>query len=92
MSGFTHMVPERTYRVVQPFTDFDRQVHAVGDIWTWRSESFLPYDDGLSLFVSINGREQQIRMRLHPEEQGALIQNFAAYLVEEPGAAAGGVS
>ncbi|MCE3290499.1 MAG: hypothetical protein K0R83_2511 [Caulobacter sp.] len=82
-SGFTHLVQGRTYRVAQPFTDFDHRAHAVGDVWTYSSESFLPYDDGLSLFVSINGEDQQIRMCLHPEEQGPLIQDFAAYLVEE---------
>ena len=83
MSGFTHMVPDRTYRVVQSFTDFDGRVHAVGDRWTFRGESFLPYDEGLSLFVTINDREQQVRMRLFPEDQGPLVDNFKDYLVEE---------
>ena len=85
MSGFTHMVPGPTYRVVQSFTDFDGRVHAVGDLWTYRGESFLPYDDGLSLFVTINGREQQIRMRDTPDDQGPIVDNFSDYLVEETG-------
>lgn len=85
MSGFTHMVPDRSYRVARPFTDFDGRMHAVGDLWTYKGESFLPYDDGLSLFVSINGREAQIRMRVAPEDQGPIIDRFADYLVEETG-------
>ena len=83
MSSFTHMVPGRRYRVVQAFTDFDGRVHSVGEVWTFSGENFLPYDDGLSLFVTINGQEEHIRMRLHPEDQGPLVDNFAAYLVEE---------
>ena len=76
------MTPGPTYRVVRPFTDFDGRRHAAGDLWTYRSESFLPYDDGLTLFVTINGQEAQIRMRVTPDDQGPIIDSFAEYLIE----------
>ncbi|RYE85053.1 MAG: DUF3601 domain-containing protein [Hyphomicrobiales bacterium] len=82
MSAITHMAPGQSYRVVRPFTDFDGRVHAVGDIWQFRGESFLPYDDGLSLFVTINGKDEQVRMRLDPEDQGRIVDWFADYLEE----------
>jgi hypothetical protein len=46
--------------------------------------SFLPYDDGLSLFVSLDGKsEWHIPMQWRPEEQGTVLDNLAEYVAEE---------
>ena len=52
------------YRVVREFQDYDRQLHPEGEEWVFLRSSFLPYDDGMSWFVSIDGEhEWQIRLQ-----------------------------
>jgi hypothetical protein len=78
-----HLLAGRKYIVVSEFQDFDRDVHPVGEAWTFLGYSFLPYDDGLSLFVSLDGEhEWQIRMQWRPEGQGAIIDTLESYVKE----------
>jgi hypothetical protein len=73
----------RRYRVVKAFTDFDRQLHSVGEEWTYVGTAFLPYDDGRSIFVSLDGeREWHIRMQDRPEEQGPVLDAMREHVVE----------
>lgn len=75
------------YEVIEPFTDYDRVRHEVGERWLFLGHNFLPYDDGLSLFVSLDdAQEWHIRMQWRPEEQGEVIGNLAHYvrMVEGP--------
>jgi len=81
--GYSHLVPGKRYRVVKAFTDFDRQEHLVGETWTYVGTAFLPYDDGRSLFVSLDGEgEWHIRMQDRPEEQGPVLDHLREYVVE----------
>ena len=69
------------YRVTRSFVDFDGHTHAVGEEWTFLGTSFLPYDDGLSVFIADEtGRERQIRMQWRDEAQGPVIDHFQDYL------------
>lgn len=77
---FKHLVNGRRYAVIQTFRDFDNAEHAVGEVWIYIGSSFLPYDDGLSLFVEIDGKERQIRMQWRDDEQGPIIDNLQAYV------------
>src|SRR4051794_12396453 len=43
--------PRRTYRVAVAFSDYDKTRHEVGERWTFLGKAFLPYEDGLSLFL-----------------------------------------
>ena len=52
---FRQLVAGERYAVVRPFTDFDGDVHPVAEEWTFLGAAFLPYDDGQSLFVSLDG-------------------------------------
>lgn len=73
----------KKYVVVSQFQDFDKDVHPVGETWTFIGSSFSPYDDGLSLFVSLDDKhEWQIRMQWRPEEQGPIIDAFESYVEE----------
>ncbi|MBX3529887.1 MAG: DUF3601 domain-containing protein [Rhizobiaceae bacterium] len=81
LRDFQHLVIGRRYRVVMSFTDYDRGEHPVGEEWIFEGHSFLPYDDGLSLFVAYDdGRTQQIRMRWAPEDQGPVIDGLRNYI------------
>jgi hypothetical protein len=72
---------DHRYRVARDFTDFDRQLHPVGEEWIYIGTAFLPYDDGRSLFVSLDGvREWRIRMQDRPEEKRDVPDNLAIYL------------
>lgn len=73
----------RRYRVTKTFADFDGDTHPAGEEWTFLGSSFLPYDDGLSLFVTLDGvREWQIRMQWRAEAQAEVLDALPAYLVE----------
>ena len=78
---FEFLEAGKRYKVVAEFTDFDGDVHRPGEEWTFLGSSFLPYDDGLSLFVSPDGsRERQIRMQWRPESQGGIIDALRKYV------------
>lgn len=77
---FAHLWPERDYVVVKAFRDFDGGTHELGESWTFIGSSFLPYDDGLSLFAVIDGQPRQIRMQWRDEAQGPVIDNLKDYL------------
>ena len=79
-TSFQHLKSGETYRVVEAFTDYDRRVHPVGETWCFEGHSFLPYDDGLSLFVQIDGNRRQIRMQWRPEEQEPIIDALERYV------------
>ena len=71
----------RRYRVIRAFTDFDGAEHPVGEEWTFLGCAFLPYDDGLSWFVSLDGeREWHIRLQWRDEAQGPMIDTLANYI------------
>jgi hypothetical protein len=81
--AYQHLTPGRRYLVVKEFRDFDRQLHPVGEEWTFLGTAFLPYDDGRSLFVSLDGvREWHIRMQDREEEQRGILDDLANYIVE----------
>jgi Domain of unknown function (DUF3601) len=79
--AFKHLAPARRYRVTKSFVDYDGEIHPIGENWIYLSHSFLPHDDGLSLFVSLDGeRQRQIRLQWRDEQQGALIENLEDHI------------
>lgn len=74
------------YRVTTDFVDYDGDRHEAGERWQFLGYSFLPYDDGMSWFVSLDGaREWHIRLQWRPEAQGEILDNLAVYLAEDGG-------
>ena len=72
------------YRVIQRFADYDGDLHPIGEGWTYLGHNFVPYHDGLSLFVSLDGtQEWQIRLSWRGEDQAHIIDRLPDYL--EPG-------
>jgi hypothetical protein len=80
--SYEHLLPGKRYRVVKEFKDFDRDLHPVGEEWVFLGTAFLPYDDGRSLFVSVDGeREWHIRMQDREEEQRGILDDLQNYVV-----------
>lgn len=81
--GSQHQLLEigQHYCVVKSFIDYDKTAHPIGEAWQFLGSSFLPYDDGLSLFVSLDGEsEWHIRMQWRSEEQGGILDSFNEYV------------
>jgi hypothetical protein len=83
--AFNILEPGKRYRVTQAWEDFDRQRHEIGETWTFRTYAFLPYEDGLSWFVSPEeGTNRHIRIQWRPEngQQYEVASNPSAFLEE----------
>jgi len=79
---YRHLEVGKRYRVARRFVDFDRGVHEVGEEWVYLGTSFLPHDDGRSLFVTADGEiEHHIRMQHVVAEQGPILDDLESYLV-----------
>jgi hypothetical protein len=92
-NGGSHqfLEPGRRYRVIKQFIDYDKVVHPAGEEWIFLGHSFLPYEDGMSFFVSLDGvQEWHIRLQWRPDEQAEILDNLASYLAEDPPATAAG--
>ena len=75
------VVRGQRYRVIKSFTDFDGAVHPVGEEWYFVGSAFLPYDDGLSLFVADPaGNEWHIRLCWRPSDQAHVCESFHEYI------------
>ncbi|MDR2214454.1 MAG: DUF3601 domain-containing protein [Nevskiaceae bacterium] len=84
-SKYQHLNAGKRYHVTREFLDYDRSIHPVGENWMFMGSSFLPYEDGWSLFVSPDGKhEWMFRMQSRPEEQAAILNSLAEYVAEEP--------
>jgi hypothetical protein len=80
-SVFRHLKTGDTYCVAKAFRDYDLEYHAEGEEWLFIGSNFVPYDDGLSLFASINGVERQVRLQWREEEQADIIDNLETYFL-----------
>jgi hypothetical protein len=78
---YRHLELGVRYVVAAPFRDYDGDLHSLGESWIFLGHSFLPYEDGLTLFVSPDGRsEGQVRLQSRPETQGAIIDDLSDHL------------
>jgi hypothetical protein len=82
---FKHLRGGARYEVVQSFRDHDGTLHPEGERFTFVGSSFLPYEDGLTLFVvDEGGGPRSIRLRWSPDGQGAVVDALETYLAEVP--------
>lgn len=79
--SYRHLLAGKKYRVATSFIDYDGDAHHAGEAWTFLGFSFLPYEDGLSLFVSLDGcGEWLIRLQLRAEEQAEVVNNLEHHI------------
>ena len=76
------LTPGQTYSVIVAFEDYDGVNHPVGERWRFVEQHFLPYEDGLSLFVEKDGRLTSFRLQWRAETQGQTIDKFSEFVVE----------
>jgi hypothetical protein len=80
------LLPGKHYEVRRAFVDYDGGEHPVGEHWTFLTYNFLPYDDGLSLFVSLDGQQEwHIRLQDREEEQRGIVSELQSYVSETAG-------
>ena len=80
-TAFKHLFPGARYAVFRGFRDYDGKDHPAGETWVFLGHSFLPYDDGLSLFISLDGeREWRIRLQWRDDQQGHLINGLEDHI------------
>ena len=76
-----HLLAGHKYKVIREFVDYDEDKHPVGETWTFLGCSFLPYDDGLSLFVTFNGKQEwHLRMQWRKEAQANVLDALSEYI------------
>jgi hypothetical protein len=83
IQGNSHqfLYPSKWYRVIKTFKDHDEDIHPKGEEWMFWGCSFLPYDDGLSWFVSFDGKQEWcIPMRWNELSQGIIIDSLSEYI------------
>jgi len=78
----SELTPGTRYRLIGEFVDYDGVPHAVGETWRFLGKSFLPYEDGLTLFVERDGKQVSLRLQWRPETQADIIDHFSD-LVEQ---------
>lgn len=74
------LVLGKHYVVIQEFVDFDNDRHPLGERWRFVGSSYLPYDNGLSLFVQTAEGEWHIRLQLDSDQQGGVWGAFDEYV------------
>ncbi len=84
--GYRGMIPGRRYVVLRAFRDYDGDMHAPGEAWVFLGSAFLPYEEGLSLFVSLDGKQEwHIRMQRLEQEQGPVLDAWEEFVGADPG-------
>lgn len=71
--------PGRTYRILQPFTDFYGSEFAAGRELTFVGKNFSPYQGGYTLSF------QETAIYLHEEAQSQILWDFDLHFAELPG-------
>jgi hypothetical protein len=78
----SELIAGKTYRVIKTFVDYDDISHDVGESWGFVGHNFLPYDDGLTLFVERDGRPHTFRLQWRAETQGHIVAAFSEFVEE----------
>lgn len=77
-----HLEPGRRYSVAREFADYDQDLHPVGESWIFLGYSFQHMDEGLSLYVSLDGEQEwYLPLQNGPEQQGEVMDYLEQYLV-----------
>lgn len=79
-TDFGHLKCGQKYQVVESFTDYDGVLHPIDEVWQFNGSYFLPYDNGLTLLVTIDRSKTTVRLQWRDNEQAKLIESLEKYL------------
>jgi hypothetical protein len=80
------LVPGQVYQVVVEFQDYTGQTHPAGETWRYVGKNFLPYEDGLTLWVEeLGGPRRALQLQWRAETQAQIIDRFSEYVQALPG-------
>ncbi len=77
-----NLVVGKVYRVVAAFQDYDGKTHEVGESWRFIGQNFVPYEDGLTLFLEKEGVPVHLRLQWRRETQASVIDGFSDFVEE----------
>ena len=71
-----------TYKVMQSFRDYRNFPYATGEVLTFEGSSFVPYEDGLSLYFDKQGAKRQCMLCVREGFQKHIAHNLSEYFTE----------
>lgn len=78
-----HLEAGKKYRVIREFEDNSRHLHAAGETWTFLGYSYNQWDEGLSLFVSLDDEQEwHLPLQNGADEQGSVLDALRGYMEE----------
>ena len=83
MPDISNLKPGESYIVIKEFTNYDGNLHKVGERWIFEEINYLPYHSGLSLNVIENGKSVTYRFQDEPDQQQKLLECFMDYVAEQ---------
>ena len=78
-----HLKPGKKYIVKREFRDYDDDRHPPGESWMFLGYSYQHMDEGLSLFVSIDGEQEwYLPLQGGSDKQGEVMDYLEQYITE----------
>jgi len=77
---FRHLCPNKSYRVINSFIDYDNHLHATGEEWIFKGAYYIEQEDGISLFIEIGESEWNIPLKWSRGYQLDVIDNLEHYV------------
>lgn len=75
------LTPNQKYRVIKEFIDADGTTHKIGDTWVFLACSYVPYDNGLQWFITLdNTQEWLVPLWLEEEAHRRVDAHLEEYL------------
>lgn len=79
--NFGPLVTGNTYEVIRKFSDDDGSMHPEKEQWVFLGHSFVPYNDGLMLFIRLEKDDEwAIPLCWSKTEQAEIIDNLPLYV------------
>lgn len=78
-----HLEPGHRYVVVKEFLDNGKSLHPVGESWTFLGYNYHQMDEGLSLYVSLDGEQEwYLPLQGGADREGEVMDYLENYIHE----------
>lgn len=79
---FKTIYPNRKYKVIKEFKDYNQNLHEVGDILDITKITWYPHDEIITLFADQKVFDEAIKLKWHKGYQNKVINFINEYLSE----------